>query len=152
MEPEGSLRHLQQPATCAYAEPGQSSPCPRSHCLKIYFTIILPCMPGSPKWSPPLRSPHQNQVCAPLPSPIVLHVAPPPADLILLYLITRIAFGDEYRSLISSLCSLLRSPVTSSLLGPNMLLSTLFLNTVSLCSSLSVRDQVSHLYKTTGKI
>jgi hypothetical protein len=66
-------------------------------------------------------------------------------------LITRIIFGDEYRSLSSSLCSLLHSPVTSSLLGPNILLSTLFSNTLSLCSSLSVRDQVSHPYKTTGK-
>jgi polysaccharide pyruvyl transferase WcaK-like protein len=38
-----------------------------------------------------------------------------------------------------------------SLLGPNILLSTLFSNTLSLCSSLSVRDQVSHPYKITGK-
>jgi hypothetical protein len=42
------------------------------------------------------------------------------------------------------LCSLLHSPVASSLLGPNILLITLFSNTLSLCSSLSVRDQVSH--------
>jgi hypothetical protein len=35
-------------------------------------------------------------------------------------LINRIIFGDEYRSLSSSLCSLLHSPVTSSLLGPNI--------------------------------
>jgi hypothetical protein len=41
-------------------------------------------------------------------------------------------FGEEYRSLSSSLCSLLYSPVTSSLLGPNILLSTLFSNTLSL--------------------
>jgi hypothetical protein len=66
-------------------------------------------------------------------------------------LITRIIFGDEYRSLSSSLCSLHHSPVASSLLGPNILLSTLFSNTLSLCSSLSVRDQVSQPYKTTGK-
>jgi hypothetical protein len=50
-----------------------------------------------------------------------------------------------------SLCSLLHSPVASSLLGPNILLSTLFSNTLSLCSSLSVRDQVPHPYKTSGK-
>jgi hypothetical protein len=54
-------------------------------------------------------------------------------------LITQIIFGDEYRS---SLCSLLHSPVTPSLLRPNIPLSTLFSNTLSLCSSLSVRDQV----------
>ena len=48
--------------------------------------------------------------------------------LILLLLISRIIFGKEYRSLRSSLCSFLHSPVTSSLLGPNILLSTLFSN------------------------
>ena len=44
------------------------------------------------------------------------------------------------------------SPVTSSLLGPNILLNTLFSNTLSLRSSFNVSDQVSHPYKTTGKI
>jgi polysaccharide pyruvyl transferase WcaK-like protein len=37
-------------------------------------------------------------------------------------------------------------------LGPNIPLSTLFSNTLSLCSSLNVRDQVSHQYKTSGRI
>jgi hypothetical protein len=40
---------------------------------------------------------------------------------------------------------------TSSLLGPNIVLSALFSNTLSLCSSLRMRDHVSHPYKTTGK-
>jgi len=38
----------------------------------------------------------------------------------------------------------------SSLLGPNILLSTMF--SLNLRSSLSVRDQVSHPHKTKGKI
>jgi hypothetical protein len=67
-------------------------------------------------------------------------------------LITRIILDDQYRLLSSSLCSLLHSPVISSFLGPNILLSTLFSNTLSLCFYLSVRDQVSHPYKTTDKI
>jgi hypothetical protein len=41
----------------------------------------------------------------------------------------------------------LQPPVTSSLFGPNILLSALFSNTLSLCSSLNVRDQVSHPYR-----
>ena len=34
--------------------------------------------------------------------------------------------GEQYKSFSSSLCSLLHSPVTSSLLGPNILLNTMF--------------------------
>jgi hypothetical protein len=43
-------------------------------------------------------------------------------------------------------------PVPASLLGPNILLHTLVSNTLSLGSYLNVSDQVSHPYKTTGKI
>jgi hypothetical protein len=39
-------------------------------------------------------------------------------------------------------CNFLQSPVTSSLLSPNIFLSTLFSNTLSLCSSLNMDDQV----------
>jgi hypothetical protein len=35
---------------------------------------------------------------------------------------------------------------------PNILLSVLFSNTLSLCSSLNIRERVSHTYRTTGKI
>ena len=67
-----------------------------------------------------------------------------PAHLILLYFITQTMLSYQYRSLSSSLCSFLHSPVISSLLGPNIFLSTLFSNTLSLRSSLSMSDQVSH--------
>ena len=55
-------------------------------------------------------------------------------------------FG-EYISYSSSLCSLLHYPVTSSFLGPNISLSTLFSNILNLCCSLNLRDQVSYPYK-----
>jgi hypothetical protein len=42
--------------------------------------------------------------------------------------------------------------VTSSLLGPNILLSSLFTSSINLRSFLNMWYQVSHLYKTTGKI
>jgi hypothetical protein len=58
---------------------------------------------------------------------------------------------EECRSL-SSICIFLHFSVTSSLLGPNILLNVLFRYTLSLRSSPKVSDQVSHPYKTTGKI
>ena len=86
---------------------------------------------------------------APLSSPIR---ATWPSHLILLDFITRTLLGEEYKSFISSLCNLLHSPVTSSLLGPNIPHNTMFSNTLGFLSSRNVRDQVSHPYKTTGNI
>jgi len=48
--------------------------------------------------------------------------------------------------------SLLITPVTSSLLEPNMFLTAVFLIALSLCSSVSVSDRVSHSSKTAGRI
>ena len=132
MEPEGSLPHCQVPPT---------------NFLNIHINIIR-SMSGSSKWSISLRFPHQNGVCT---SPLPIRVTWP-AHLTLLYLINRIMLGEEYRSLTSSLCSFLHSPPISYLLGPNILLNTLFSNTISLRSALNVSDQVSHPCKTTGKI
>ena len=86
---------------------------------------------------------------APLLSP--LH-ATWPTHIVLLNLIAWIIIGEKYRSLSSSVCSLLHSHFTASLLGPNIVLSTLFSDTPSLHSPLIVSHQVSHPYKTTGKI
>jgi hypothetical protein len=54
------------------------------------------------------------------------------ARLVYLGLITPRIYGEEYRSLRSSLCSLIHSPVT---LRPNTFLSILFPGTISPCSS-----------------
>ena len=70
-----------------------------------------------------------------------------PAHLILLDFITRTILCEEYKSFSFSLCSLLHYRVTSSLLGPNILLNTMFSNTLSFLSSRNVSDQVSHPYK-----
>ena len=148
MEPESSLPYSQARATCPYPEPLHPVPTTPSHFLKIHLNIILPSTSWSPQWSLSLRFPHQNPVHT---SPF-LHTCHMPAHLIFLDFITRTILGDQYRSLSSSLCNFLHSPVTPSLLGPNILLNTLFSNTLGLCSSRNVSDQVSHPYKTRGKI
>jgi hypothetical protein len=104
--------------------------------IKIHLNIILPSSPGSSKWSL-LPFPHLNPVCT---SPIP-HTCYMPRPSHLLELINRIVFYEEFRSVSSSLCSFLQSPIPSPLLGRNILLSTLFSNTLSLHSSLNVGDQ-----------
>jgi hypothetical protein len=113
---------------------------PPFHVLKIHFNIILPYMPGSPKWSPSLRSPHQNPVCTSL-FPHTCYM-PRPSHSSQFDYPNNIWWWVQVIS--SALCSLLHSPLASSPLGPNILLSTLFSNTLSLYSSLSVRDPVLH--------
>jgi hypothetical protein len=130
----------------SWARPVQSIPLhPVS--LKIYFNIIRSPMSRSSYWPPPafptkilyaFLFSHKRSTC--------------PAHLILLDLIVFI-LGKDYKLWCSSLCSFLKPSITSPLLDPNILHSTLFLNTLlSLCSSLNVGDQVSHPYKITGKI
>ena len=98
---------------------GQPNPVhiPTSHLLEIHSNIIHPSTPRSPQWSPSLRFPHQDSIHT-LSSPIC---ATCPTHLILLDFITRTILGEQYKSFSSSLCTLLHSPVTSSLLGPNIL-------------------------------
>jgi hypothetical protein len=54
------------------------------------------------------------------------------AHLILLDLIILIILCEEYKLCNTSICSFLHLPVTPSLFGPNILLSALFSNTLSL--------------------
>ena len=100
------------------------------------------------QWSLSLRFPNQNPVHD---SPSLMR-ATCPAHPILLDFITLTILGEQYRSLSSSYVIFLHSPVTSSHLGPNIPLSPLFSNTLSLRSSLNVIDQVTHSHKTTGEI
>ena len=110
---------------------------PTIHFLNIH--IILQLCLGLPSGLIPSGFPTKT-----LYSPLL---ATCPTHLILLDFITQTILG-EYRSLSSSLCSFLHYPVTSSFLGPNILLNTLFSNNLSLRSSSNVSDLLSHPYKT----
>jgi len=126
MESGGSIPHSQVPASQLHLVHT-----PTSHFLKIHLNIILPFTPGSSKWSLTPRFPHKT-LHIPLLSPIR---ATRPAHLILLDFITRKIFSEQYRSSSLPLCSFLHSPVTSSLLDLNILLNTVFSNTLSLSLS-----------------
>jgi len=71
-----------------------------------------------------------------------------PVHLVLLDFITRTILGEQYSSLSSSLCSFLHSPFYLDPLRPKYSPQHPILKR----SSLNMSDQVSHPYKTTGKI
>ena len=137
-----SLRHL----SLSWASPIQSIyPHPTSWKSILILSTYLRL--GLPSGLLPLGFPTKT-LYTPLSSPIRTTC---PAHLILLDFIIRTILGEEYKSFSSSLCSLLHSSVISSLLGPNILITPLFSNTLSFLCSRNVNDQVSHPYKTTGK-
>jgi hypothetical protein len=95
-------------------------------------------MPRSSQWSLAFGPPNQNpENTSPLPN--ACHMSRPPHT----------PWSNDLWS--SPLYNFSHYP-SSSLLGPNILLNTLFSENLSLCSSLKVRDQVSHPNSTTGKI
>ena len=110
----------------SHIDPGHAS---AFQFFKIQLNIIPPSMPESSKQSLSLRYPHQNPAET---SPV--HALP---NLICLPKHYWVRITDH-----ASFCGFLHSPITSSLLGPNVLLNTLFSNTISLHSSLNVKDQV----------
>ena len=119
---------------------------PTSYILKIHFNIILPPTPGSPKWSLSLKFPHQNHVYdSPLP-----HMCYMPISYFSILSPKQYWVRSRDHSALHYVVS--STPITSPLLGSNILLSTLFSNTLSLRSSLNVSDHVSHPHKTTGRI
>jgi hypothetical protein len=85
---------------------------------------------------------------------ICLMQATCPFHLILIGLIILIICSEEYKFWDSPLCNFRQPSITSSILGQNnrIVITTLFSDILNLCSSLYVRDQVSHPCKTTCKI
>jgi hypothetical protein len=96
-----------------------------------------------------LRFPHQNPVyTSPLPHMCYM---PRPSHSSPFDYYNNVGWGVQVIKLIK-LCSCLHSPVTSFPVGPNIFLSILFSNTLSLRFSLKVSNQISYPYKTTGRI
>ena len=144
MEPKDSLPYLHFPIIWPYPKPDLSQQCPLPHSTSWRTILILSshlCL------GLPYGLFHAGFSTKPLYVPLLSPMHPTcPAHFILLNLITKIVLGEECKPLNTSLFSFLHSPVTSSLLGPNILFSTQFWNTFSLRSSLSLSDHVSHPY------
>jgi len=146
MEPVHSLPHSQEPFHLLLSWPGSIQSMPLHPTSSVFILISTP---RSSKQYHSLRFfPTTKTLYAPFLSPIYGMC---PVYIILLDFVIWIILGEEYRSWSSSLYSLVDFPVTSSILGPNITLKTLFSNTLTLYFSLSVRDQVSNPYKSTGK-
>jgi len=120
----------------------QNSPCPPLQFLKIHFSITLPSTPKPSKWSFSPLKPCMHLSCLPY----------VPHDLPISFFLT---WWPEYYFVRSTDHKAPRYVVLSIPLLTRPLqfyyffLSTLLSDTLCLCSPLSLRDQVSHPYKTT---
>jgi len=129
-----------------YPELAQTSLRPLPYFLKAVFNITFLYTPRSSKFSLSVKNLHQILVCY---TSFKIRAM---CSVLLTLLDHPHMIGEEQRSLISSLCTLLQSPVTSSILHTNIFPINLSSNTPILCFSLNVREKVSGPYKTTNKI
>jgi hypothetical protein len=102
----------------------------------IHFKIVILSTPRSSKWSLLFRFSNQNLAC-------ISHSSMHAAFLSHPDLISLTIFG-EYKLWSSLLCSVHQAPFSSSIISSNILFITLLSNTLNLCPSLNVGDQVSH--------
>jgi hypothetical protein len=75
MEPQALLSHVQEPATCPYPEPAQSSPWPIPLLEDTFLILTAHLRLGLPSGLLPLGLPTKI-ICETLLSPYVLHATP----------------------------------------------------------------------------
>jgi hypothetical protein len=127
MEPKDSLPCSEQHTSCPYCVPHESNYCTHFFFLWALFQCFLSTASCVFLLDFPTKMLLFFPMCA---------IWPPNSPLC--YLINQIIFREEHRSWSFSLCSLLQSPIPLSLLGSNIF-STLLLNILNVCSSLSVK-------------
>jgi hypothetical protein len=145
MEPQGSLTCAQEPAACRYPEPDESNPHYPILRLSYAFQYYPPIYAWVLEMAFFFRFPHQNYLlisvfphmyCWYLPS----HTLELMNNILLPVQITQL-FVTQF------------SPASCYLiLGLNIFLHIIYLNILSLCYSIKVRQLFSKQYQTTGKI
>jgi len=115
--------------------------------LKIHSSITFPSTPSSSEWSLPVQFPEQNSVCISQLSHVCYMTCP--SHLPWLDHSNSIWCSTQVMNLL--IVNLIQPPATSSFLGPNILLSTVFKHPQSIffhqCERLSFIP-----YKTIGKL
>jgi len=147
MEPESSLPHSQQSTAYPYPESDQLSPNSPSYFLKVHFNIILPSTKGLPIGLFPLGFPNSILYI----SSILPHTCymPLPTHSSWFDHSNNVWWGVQIKKFS---CHFFQYFIPLRPLCLSVCLSIPFSNILRLRSSLIKRDQVSHSYKTTGKI
>jgi hypothetical protein len=129
------ITHLQEPVTACILSQINPVHIFSSCALKSHFNIILPPMPGYSKWSLSHRFSHQNPGCTFPPHICSISCL---SHSSWFHHPSNVWWGIQITKLIIIQFSVL--PVTFSLSGANIFISTLFSKTLSLCSSHNVTD------------
>jgi len=148
METEESLSCSWEPATVPYPKPNESSTQISAQFLRTVLKLSSHLSLRLPSGS--FHSGFPSKILyALLISPMLVTS---PVHFIILDFITVPIIGEGYKLWSSSVWRLPQPSATFSVLVPNTLFNTLFSDTFNLRSSVSLKDQDSHPYRTTCKI
>ena len=146
IEPDSSAPCAQEPTTCPYLEPDQSTPRPPILLLQEVCEYYFPPMPRSFQWFPSSWFPYPKpyiHFCYSTYVPRTQSISIPLIWSAEMYLV---------KNTNRALCNFLQSPIVSALFCPNIFLSTPFSNRLSPCYCLYITDHISHSSQITGKI